>query len=147
MKQVTYKDLAVRIELIREKVCEKGPVIKKPEDIFKMVKELGYKDREHFWVILLNTRNEVLGIETVSKGSLNSVNVHPREVFKSAILANSSSVIFVHNHPSGDLEPSQEDLKITKKLKDAGDLLKIPVVDHLIINSTGYLSFQGENLI
>jgi len=147
MKPVTYKDLSVRIELIREKVYEKGPVLKEPEDVFGFVKEIAFKDREHFLVILLNTKNEVLGIETVSIGSLNSAIVQPREIFKAAILANSASVILVHNHPSGDLEPSKEDLKSTKKLQEAGNLLNIPVIDHLIINSREYLSFKNKNLI
>jgi len=90
-------------------------------------------DREHFVVLLLNTKNKVVGINTVSIGNLNSSIVHPREVFKPAILASVAAVILGHNHPSGDSTPSKEDITITERLIEAGKILGIEVLDHIII--------------
>ncbi|HOV91386.1 MAG TPA: DNA repair protein RadC [Syntrophorhabdaceae bacterium] len=91
------------------------------------------KNKEHFLLITLNTRNKVLGINHISTGTLNASLVHPREVFKEAIACCASSVIIAHNHPSGDPEPSQEDINITRRLIDAGKILGIEVLDHVII--------------
>ncbi len=91
------------------------------------------KHKEHFVLITLNTRNKVLGIANISIGTLNASLVHPREVFKEAIYRCASSVIIVHNHPSGDPEPSQEDVEITRRLVDAGKILGIEVLDHVIL--------------
>jgi DNA repair protein RadC len=105
-------------------------------------------DREHFVVFLLDQKNHVIGINTVSVGSLTASIVHPREVFKGAILANAATIVCGHNHPSGDIVPSQEDRLITTRLVSAGKLLGINVVDHIIIGSAGkYFSFADENLL
>jgi DNA repair protein RadC len=106
-------------------------------------------DREHFVVLMLDQKNHVIGLHTVSMGSLTTSIVHPREVFKAAILANAATIICGHNHPSsGDARPSQEDRAITHRLADAGKLLGINVVDHIIIGSAGrYFSFADEGLL
>ena len=105
-------------------------------------------DREYFVVFLLDQKNHVIGINTVSMGSLTASIVHPREVFKAAILANAATIICGHNHPSGDTMPSQEDRQMTSRLVSAGKLLGINVVDHIIIGSAGkYFSFADENLL
>jgi DNA repair protein RadC len=105
-------------------------------------------DREHFVIVLLDQKNQVIGINTVSMGSLRAGVVHPREVFKPAILANAATLICGHNHPSGDTVPSQEDRLITTRLVSAGKLLGINVVDHIIIGSAGkYFSFADEGLL
>ena len=98
-------------------------------------------------MVLLNARHEVDAVETVSVGSLNASIVHPREVFKPAILASAASVVLVHNHPSGDPEPSEEDLAITKRLVEVGELLGIGVLDHVIVGSRGAVSFRSRQLL
>ena len=103
---------------------------------------------EVFAVLLLNSANGVVGFSEVTKGILNSSLVHPREIFQRAILANSASIILVHNHPSGNLEPSSEDQRITKQLVEGGIILGIPVVDHVILTGpTTYSSFSEKGLI
>ena len=105
-------------------------------------------DREHFVVLMLDQKNHVIGIHTVSMGSLTASIVHPREVFKAAILANAATILCGHNHPSGDPQPSKEDRAITHRLAEAGKLLGINVVDHIIIGSAGrYFSFADEGLL
>jgi DNA repair protein RadC len=122
--------------------------IRRPEDIFQIVKSyMSNLDREHFVVLLLNTQNAVIGINTVSIGTLNGSMVHPREVFKPAILANANCIILCHNHPSGNPEPSREDIEITESLRKAGELLKIEVMDHIIIGDDRYVSFQEKGLM
>jgi DNA repair protein RadC len=107
---------------------------------------LGEFDREVFVVLSLDTKNRVLAVEATSVGSLSSTIVHPREVFKSAILANAAGIIVAHNHPSGDLEPSVDDLQLTDRLKDVGALLGIPLLDHVIIGNGQFyaLAHQGR---
>jgi DNA repair protein RadC len=135
-------------ELTKRKYRGKEPrVIRGPEDVAKLVPQMKRLEREHFLVVLLNARHEVDAIETVSVGSLNASIVHPREVFKPAILASAASVVLVHNHPSGDPEPSEEDLSITKRLVECGELLGIGVLDHVIIASRGVVSFRSRQLL
>lgn len=141
------KQLQVRVKLIKERYCTKGPIIRSPEDVAKLVHYLETEDREHFLCIHLDTKNKVLGIETVSIGSLNSSLISPREVFKAAILSNCCGIICVHNHPSGDVEESEDDVKITKQLAEAGRLLGIEVLDHVIIGHGKHASLKDKGLI
>ena len=105
-------------------------------------------DREHFVILMLDQKNQVIGINTVSIGSLTASVVHPREVYKPAILSNCAALILGHNHPSGDPQPSKEDRAITQRLKEAGALLGINVLDHLVIGADGrYFSFADENML
>ena len=110
-------------------------------------KELRSSDREKFICIHFNIKNQIISYEVVSMGSLACSIVHPREVFKAAILANAASVCFLHNHPSGSTEPSIDDIEITNRLCKAGSILGINVLDHLIITTGGYLSFKQKGLI
>ncbi|HMU42261.1 MAG TPA: DNA repair protein RadC [Ignavibacteriaceae bacterium] len=103
--------------------------------------------KERFIVVSLNSGNKIIKWDTISIGNLNSSVVHPREVFKSAIENSAASVILIHNHPSGNLEPSNEDIGITKKIVESGKILDIPVFDHLIIAGNGYTSFVEKRLI
>ncbi|MEW6377369.1 MAG: DNA repair protein RadC [Thermodesulfobacteriota bacterium] len=122
--------------------------IKNPEAVVKAIRaSIKNKAKEHFKLILLNPRNKIIGISTVSVGTLNASLVHPREVFKDAIVHSAASVVLTHNHPSGDPEPSEDDLKITKKLVDSGKILGIEVLDHIIIAKNGFLSFKERGLI
>jgi DNA repair protein RadC len=122
--------------------------IKNPEAVVKAIRaSIKDKAKEHFKLILLNPRNKIIGISTVSVGTLNASLVHPREVFKDAIVHCAASVVLAHNHPSGDPEPSEDDLKITKKLVDSGNILDIEVLDHIVIAKNRFKSFKEEGLI
>jgi DNA repair protein RadC len=105
-------------------------------------------DREQFYVFMMDRKNRIIGVNTVSVGSLNSSPVHPREVFKPAILCNADAVAFGHNHPSGDPTPSVDDLEITNRLVEAGRILGIRVLDHVIVGEkTSFVSFHECGLI
>lgn len=122
-------------------------IIKGPMDVSDLVQaQMRYLDREHFKAILLNRKNGILSVETVSIGTLTSSMVHPREVFKPAIRKNAASVILVHNHPSGDPTPSREDIEITKRLSECGQLLGIEVLDHIIIGDGSWNSLKSSGL-
>jgi DNA repair protein RadC len=136
-------------ELTTRRYRGKEPrVIRGPDDVDALVgRKLRKEQREHFLVLPLNARHEVIGQETISIGSLNASIVHPREVFKPAMLASAATIVIVHNHPSGDPEPSEEDLTITKRLVQAGELLGIGVLDHVIIASRGVVSLRSKHLL
>ncbi len=126
---------------------ENPAAITSPDDVVELLQvRMALYDREHFVAVLLNTKNRVISLETISIGSLNSSLVHPREVFKSAIKASASSIIIAHNHPSGDPTPSSEDLTITQRLVEAGEIIGISILDHIIIGSY-YLSFREKGFI
>ena len=131
------------------KKCYRGrsqQEIKRPEDAVRILRRRFKhgEGRELFVILLLTTRNTVLGIETISIGSLNASIVHPREVFRPAITQGAASIIVAHNHPSGNPDPSDDDLAITKRLVETGELVGIPVLDHLILGQRGYLSLKHE---
>ena len=138
---------SMRIELIREAPVRKYQVYNAQSVYDVMCREASRLDRECSWVIPLTGKNHIIGINLVSMGSLTSSVVHPREVFKPAILASAARVILVHNHPSGDPTPSYEDKEITKRLKDAGDILGIGVMDHVIIGNGEYYSFADKGML
>jgi len=126
----------------------KLPEIRGPDDVARLVgRKLRKESREHFLVLLLNARHEVMGQETVSIGSLNASIVHPREVFRPAVVVAAAATVLVHNHPSGDPEPSEEDLAITKRLVEAGELLGISVLDHVIVAGRGVVSLRARQLL
>lgn len=124
------------------------PTVRSPEDVYRFLrKQLEGQDREHFVVILLSSKNAVIGVETISVGTLNASIVHPREVFKPAVVNSAAAIILAHNHPSGVATPSQEDIAITKRLKKAGEVLGIDVLDHVIIGGKGYASLKELGVI
>jgi DNA repair protein RadC len=111
-----------------------SPVLDNPENVVRLVRESNLaKKVETLQVLLLNTRHKLIRVEEISDGTLDTILVHPREVFKSAISANAAAIVLVHNHPSGDPSPSEADIKVTRDLIRAGQLLKIEVIDHIII--------------
>lgn len=115
--------------------------IETSEDVFNILKnQIGDKKREHFKLLSLDTRNKLININDISIGTVNTSLAHPREIFKPAIKDSAVSVILAHNHPSGVVEPSKEDVKFTKKLKEAGELLDIRVLDHIILTSEKFKS-------
>jgi DNA repair protein RadC len=136
---------------IKAKVEEK---VSSPEIVAKIFKTIldsesdMDKDKEHFWVMGLKSNNRVKFIELVSVGILNASLVHPREVFRPCIIRPVASIIIVHNHPSGDTAPSNEDKIITRRLVEVGLLLDLPIIDHLVLGDDGdYYSFKEESLI
>jgi DNA repair protein RadC len=124
------------------------PIIRSPQDAADlMMARLRYESKEHFIALLLSTKNHVLAMPTISLGSLNASVVHPRELFKEAINHSAAAVILIHNHPSGDPDPSPEDIVLTKRLVEAGRLLDISVLDHVIIGDGKYVSFKEKGII
>jgi DNA repair protein RadC len=119
-----------------------------PEILYNIIKsKISNFAKEHFFVISLDTRNNYIGIDEISIGTLTASLVHPRETFESAIKRHAAHIIISHNHPSGETEPSEDDIKITKRLVDAGKIMGIEILDHLIITSNSYLSFKEKFLI
>lgn len=116
-------------------------------DLYDMFSYLSKETKEHFIVVHLDMRNRIVCIDTVSIGSMSSSVVHPREVFKSVLLSSAATIAIIHNHPSGEPDPSSDDIDITKQLKKAGDILGIPVIDHVIIGNGSYVSLFEKGLI
>ncbi|MGI6319296.1 MAG: RadC family protein [Dethiobacteria bacterium] len=112
-----------------------------------LMEEMRYYHKEYFKVILLNTKNQIISIEDISIGSLNSSIVHPREIYHLAVKKSAAAVILVHNHPSGDPSPSREDMEVTKRVAEAGKILGINVLDHIIIGEGRYLSFKQKGFL
>ena len=150
MKRVT----TVSVQLVREqgKLYNLETVtVRSPEDaanIFRVVFETDKMTRENFLVMYLDTKNKVINTSKVFSGTLNSSIVHPREVFQVACLSNAASIIVGHNHPSGDTSPSQEDIQVTRRLQEAGKVLGIEVLDHVILGFDGnYISLKEKGYL
>ena len=138
-------ELASRVEGYSESAVK--ILVKTPEDVTGLVQSrLKDKKKEFFLAVLLDTRNQLIKVAEISIGSLDSSVVHPREVFKEAISASAASVIFVHNHPSGDTEASEDDIKLTKRLAEAGEIVGIDVLDHIIIGGKSHASLKRLGL-
>ena len=121
---------------------KKTSILLSPKDVWERMEDVRGSKKEHFVVFYLDSRNQEIHKEIVSVGTLNESLVHPREVFENAIKNNAASIIIAHNHPSGDLEPSQADIEITKKLIHAGKILDIKIIDHIIVTINGYNSLK-----
>jgi len=131
-----YSIPTYRLQMVREGSI-KAHSITKAKDIIKAIKSFTHSDREFLIGLYLNSRNQVIAHHVISIGTVNAAIVHPREVFKLAIMKNACSVIIAHNHPSGGLDPSDADLKITKRLIAAGKILGIELLDHILITPAG----------
>ncbi len=136
-----------RVVLVKEKVgrYELPRKIGSPEEAYNAITTITNvqeEAQEVFGILILNTKNKIVAAHEVSRGELNSSLVHPREVFKPAVLHNAAAIICFHNHPSGDPEPSREDMKITERLKNAGEILGISVCDHIIVGDDRYVSLK-----
>jgi DNA repair protein RadC len=144
-----YKIPVYRVSMIKESaISVEQKKVHSPRDVFEAVREyLADVDREHFLTLLLTTKNGIVGVNTTSIGTLNSSLVHPREVFKPAIIANSAAVILVHCHPSGDPTASNEDMEITRRLVEAGKLLGIEVLDHVIVGDGCWVSLKEKGIL
>ena len=143
-----------KVDLISLKVCRErssefsGYQLSNPDNAYKVIREIiGDTDREYFGVCLLNAVNKINSIQICSIGTLSECVVHPREVFKSAIMMNSSKIILFHTHPSNASHPSKDDISITKKLIECSKLLDIPILDHIIICDDNYYSFAQYDIL
>ena len=147
-------NVAKRINIVSIKMVKESSFlyqtrqILSPRDAYEMIKEqLEGLDREQFIIACLNTKNEPTNITVVSVGTLNKAIVHPREVFKTAILSNAASIMAFHNHPSGETTPSQQDIQLTNRLVGAGELLGIKLLDHLIIGDGAFTSLKEKGYL
>jgi len=136
-----------RVVLVKEKVgrYELPRKIGSPQDAYRAVTtitSIEEEAQEVFGVLILNTKNKIVAVHEVSRGALDISIVHPREVFKPAVLHNAAAIICFHNHPSGDPTPSEIDIKITKRLVEAGEILGIQILDHIIVGDEGYTSLK-----
>jgi DNA repair protein RadC len=118
-----------------------------PKDVWEELKDLHNHKKEHFVIFYLDARNQEIKREIISVGSLNANLVHPREVFEPAVRNLAAEIILAHNHPSGDPEPSEDDLEITKRLVESGRILGIEIIDHVIVAKNGFISFKERRLI
>jgi DNA repair protein RadC len=138
-----YRVPNYKVQLVRDGSVPAGSrLCKTPRaaaDLFRAY--IGDSDREHLVAMFLDAQNRFIGLHTISVGTIDYSVVHPREVFKAAILCNSAGLILAHNHPSGDHNPSNDDIAVTRELQRAADLMNIPIMDHLIIGEPGYTSF------
>ena len=147
-------NMAKRINIVSIKMVKESSflyqtrTVSSPNDAYEMIREqLKDLDREQFIIACVNTKNEPTNISVVAVGTLNKAIVHPREVFKTAILSNAANVIAFHNHPSGDTEPSQQDIQLTNRLYEAGELLGIKLLDHLIIGDGTFTSLKEKGYL
>ena len=149
MSNVAKRINIVSIKLVKESsFLYQTRTISSPKDAYEMIKDqLQDLDREQFIIACLNTKNEPTNISVVSVGTLNKAIVHPREVFKTAILSNAASIMAFHNHPSGETTPSQQDIQLTNRLYEAGELLSIKLLDHLIIGDGTFTSLKEKGYL
>ena len=143
---MTYNEQRTKLLQALSVLEKENPItsVSAPTDIYGTIRKYGKKKQEHFIVICLNGAHQVIKVKVITIGVLNRCLVHPREVFRPAIINNSSAIIIAHNHPSGNTEPSKDDDQITKMLKEAGTILGIEVLDHLIITETKFYSYLEE---
>lgn len=140
-----YSGYHVYLQLVRENPDIEPFTISNPGDVYRFLEELRHADRERCYSLHMDVRHRIIACEEVSVGSVSQAVVHPREVYKSALLTSAADIILAHNHPSGDPAPSTEDVLFTRKLRQAGDMLGIPLVDSIIIGGSSYFSFaQSE---
>lgn len=139
----------VSVKLVKESsLLYKKRSIRSPEDAYDLLKSfIEDRDREHFVVIALDTKNQPVSINVCHIGSLNASIVHPREVMKPAILSNAASIIVGHNHPSGKVEPSSEDVEVTKRIVEVGKIIGIEVLDHIIVGDDTFVSLKEKGYI
>ena len=134
-------------QIISERKAKYGIRVSSPSDAYEPLKRYQHCSKEHIFCITLNGAHDIISIRIVSIGILNRTIVHPREVFLNAITDQAAGIILAHNHPSGHLEPSSEDYEITKRIKEAGEIIGISLLDHIVFSHTGYYSFLEEGKI
>ncbi len=138
--------IAAGLEFSRRILCPEIRKIKAPSDIYPFIQHYADRKQEIFLSVSLNGAHEIMAVRVVSVGLVNRALVHPREVFADPLSDRAAAVLVCHNHPSGNLEPSEEDIEVTKRLTEAGEVLGVPLLDHIIFSQTGYLSMISQNL-
>ena len=146
---MSYRLPRYKVTLAREGSCVSAHnAIRSPEDIFAiMAQEYENAVVETAQMLALDTKNKIIGVFTISTGSLNASIIHPRDVFQRAILSNAAAVVLVHNHPSGDPTPSPEDMELTRRLVEAGKMLDIEVLDHVVIGEGRFVSLKEAGVL
>jgi DNA repair protein RadC len=143
-----YRGVSVKTLLIRENTEAYNPVeLKNHRSVYEMFKPLENLDHERFYTVVIDNANKIIAVNLACKGTLNQTIIHPREIFKIALLCSGAGVILVHNHPSGNPEPSTNDFIVTKRLVEAGEIMGIEVLDHIIIGYNDYFSFSKKRLL
>ena len=142
-----YSGSKIREERSRYHHIRENPIITTASRAYEYLHEYHHQDREHFIAITLDGASRVINTHIISIGTLNQSLVHPREIFYKAIQDKAAAIIIAHNHPSGQLSPSRADTQVTTRLKEAGNLIGINIVDHIILTPDGYYSFQDEGLL
>lgn len=154
--QPGYRSLRLKVmrpvytrEVVRENCppCFSSKIINTSQQVFELFRDLSFETKEIFLALHLDSKNRILCMDRVSIGSLNASLVHPREIFKSALLSSSAAIVLAHNHPSGDATPSREDLELTTRLRECGELLGIRVLDHVIIGDGVYASMADRGIL
>ena len=148
--RISLREISVKMKTVVVREDAPSWVTKRftmPSQVFEMFRDLYEETKEQFITLHLNGKNEIVCKEIVSIGSLNQSIVHPREVFKTAMITNAAAIMFIHNHPSGDSRPSPEDISITKRLAEAGSILGVKVLDHIVIGNNEYTSFVEAGLM
>jgi DNA repair protein RadC len=135
------------IEFVRRRIKPEGLKINTPADVLPLIRHFADRKQEHFLAVTINGANEVLNVRVVSIGLIDRSPVHPREVFADALTDRASGIIVAHNHPAGSLEPSPSDMDATKQIKEAGEIIGIEVLDHIIFNRKGYYSFLEKGCL
>jgi len=139
------RELITRIE---EQDLINKDAIKNPKEVFLYLRHtLGLLDKEHFYLLLLNSKNKIISLEEIAQGTVNYLNLYPREIVEVILKKRAVGVIFIHNHPGGDSSPSREDLEITKKFKKLLKEIDVTLLDHIIISKDNYFSFKENNVI
>ncbi|MCR5732186.1 MAG: DNA repair protein RadC [Sphaerochaetaceae bacterium] len=147
MGKAKSTQIAAALELGRRRTRKSGTAITSPRDIFYEVRHYAYRSQEQFIVLTLNGAHEVIDIFTATIGLVNKTLIHPREVFSEPLKRRATSIAIAHNHPSGQLVPSEEDINVTNRLVESGKLLGIKVLDHIIFSKDGYYSFLEHSLL
>jgi DNA repair protein RadC len=134
--------ITAAIEFARRRIRPEGERIRAPSDVLPLIRHIADRKQEHLMAITLNGANEVIAVRVITVGLLNRTQVHPREVFADAVTDRAAALILAHNHPSGSVEPSADDRAVTRRIKDAGEVLGISLLDHLVFARRGYFSFK-----
>jgi DNA repair protein RadC len=137
--------ISAAFEFVRRRIKPEGLKIKFPIDVLPLIQHYGDRKQEHFLCISINGANEVMNVRVVTIGLVNKSQIHPREVFADVISERASAIIIAHNHPNGELKPSNEDIKATQRIKEASKILGINLLDHIIFNAKGHYSFVENN--
>ena len=139
--------VAAALELGKRRSNHLRAPVKKPEDVVPFVMSYAVNTKEHFLLVTLNGGHEIIQIHVISVGTLNRTLIHPREIYSTAMRENAAAIIVCHNHPSGNCEPSEEDILVTHNLEQVGEIMGIELLDHIIVSKESYYSFVGNDML